>query len=664
MPTSLKKGSNVRNVRLSVGAKIYSILGMCFVGFAAIALSQLRQLGDGLEDQKKMELQHLTSVALQIVKDEYAAAHRGLQTEEEARKRAAERMSTMRYGTDDYFWISDLYAHVVMHPIKPELNGKDASNIKDPDGKALFVEFANVVKQNGSGFVAYQWPKPGLDTAQPKLSYVVGFEPWGWVIGTGVYIDDLNNQVWASARQILGLGLAIAVATLLACAYVAGRMTRSIAEVSNALQGLATGQEVQINCSQRQDEIGDIARSYLKLKSDIALSLRLKQMVDGMPIGVMTADAGNNWTIDYINPAFKEIFEPVKSLLPVPAGSITGHSIDIFHKNPARQRSILNDAANYPMSTTVVFGERKFALNLSAIQDGRGKVTGAMVSWQDVTKMQTLADRFEKQIQSIVETVTQSSAELQQHASRTTGIAGQTEKQAADGMESMTAASASVQSVASGAQELLSSINEISRQVTHSNATASQAVENAQRAGNIMRSLDNAAQKIGEIVDLIGTIAGQTNLLALNATIEAARAGEAGRGFAVVASEVKALATQTGKATEEIVSQVQGIQQSSRDAVNAIGSITSIIENLSETSAAIAAAVDQQSASTNEIARNAQQTSGGTNDALRTIVQVSEASKQNGEAARGILNSADGLAIQARKLKDEVARFLAEIRAA
>ncbi len=184
-------------------------------------------------------------------------------------------------------------------------------------------------------------------------------------------------------------------------------------------------------------------------------------------------------------------------------------------------------------------------------------------------------------------------------------------------------------------EELSSSISEISRQVTQSATIADNAVAEARRTDATVQALAEGAQKIGDVVTLIQTIAAQTNLLALNATIEAARAGEAGRGFAVVATEVKSLATQTASATEEIAAQVGQIQVATRDAVDAVRGIGTTIEEISRIAAAIAAAVEEQSAATREIARNVQQASDGTNQVSSNIAGVRQAAKETGTAASG-----------------------------
>src|ERR1019366_433678 len=181
---------------MKMSGKIYALLGLSFVSLSGIAIFQLSELKGGLQDQKKVELRHVGEIALGIVTEEQAAAQRGEVTDEQAKARASLRIGAIRYGNEDYFWINDLEPRMIMHPMKPELNGRNVSDIKDADGQNLFVEFVDLVNRQGSGFIGYQWPKPGAAEPQPKLSYVVGFKPWGWVIGTGVYVDDLQQQFW------------------------------------------------------------------------------------------------------------------------------------------------------------------------------------------------------------------------------------------------------------------------------------------------------------------------------------------------------------------------------------------------------------------------------------------------------------------------------------
>ncbi|MBV8840459.1 MAG: cache domain-containing protein, partial [Alphaproteobacteria bacterium] len=256
-----------RKLKLTVGLRIYAIIALSFLGLLGVTYFEQRQLGAGLEDQKRLELKHLAEVAMRIVTEEHAAAKAGTVSEDEAKKRAAARISVLRYGNDDYFWINDMHPRMVMHPFKKELNGQDLSQNKDPNGKLLFVEFVNAVKRGGSGYVDYDWPKPGKEKPQPKLSYVEGYAPWGWVIGTGVYIDDLQAQVWSTARQALIITLLIALLIGIVSVYVARRMAGAIGGMTGAMKELAAGNfDVALPGLARNDEIGDMARAIEAFK--------------------------------------------------------------------------------------------------------------------------------------------------------------------------------------------------------------------------------------------------------------------------------------------------------------------------------------------------------------------------------------------------------------
>jgi methyl-accepting chemotaxis protein len=280
------------------------------------------------------------------------------------------------------------------------------------------------------------------------------------------------------------------------------------------------------------------------------------------------------------------------------------------------------------------------------------------------TAMNQTADAFEAKFGSMVSMLSSGATELQTTATSMSAIATQTDQQATTVAAAAEEASAGVQMVAAAAEELTASIHEISRQVDQSSKITARAVDDARRTDGIVRALANAAQKIGDVVQLITGIAAQTNLLALNATIEAARAGDVGKGFAVVASEVKDLASQTAKATEEIGSQITQIQTTTNEAVQAIQAIGLTINEVNEIASNIAAAVEEQGAATAEIARNVQQTATNTQAVTVTIAGVRQAANDTGAAAGDLLGAASGLSRQAGELTDEVNSFVAGIRAA
>jgi methyl-accepting chemotaxis protein len=278
--------------------------------------------------------------------------------------------------------------------------------------------------------------------------------------------------------------------------------------------------------------------------------------------------------------------------------------------------------------------------------------------------MENIASDFERSVKGIVSSVATAAKGMQTTAQSMTATASDASARAATVGAASDSASNNVGTVAAAAEELSSSVTEISRQVTRSSEIASKAVGDAERTNATVQVLSTGAEKIGEVVKLIHSIAAQTNLLALNATIEAARAGESGRGFAVVASEVKALANQTAKATEEISAQVAAMQSSTSDAVLSIGGITETIAQMSEITVSIATSVDQQGEATREIARNIQSVAAGSSEISAHIGGVTTAAAATGLAAADVLANARELDNQSGMLRHAVDEFLAKVRAA
>jgi methyl-accepting chemotaxis protein len=558
--------------KMTVGRKIYALICLSFVGLLGVAFLDSRELASSLNQQKQIELQHLGELALGIVKEEHAAAQKGGVSDAEAQKRAMARVAALRYGNNDYYWINDMHPRMVMHPIKPEMNGSDLSTYKDPNGKPLFVDFVNTVKKDGSGFIPYEWPKPGFDKPQPKLSYVVGFAPWNWVIGTGVYIDDLKAQTWVSTQRSLIVAGLVLLFMLAVSIMVARRITVPLQRITATMNALASGRlDVEVPGIGRGDEVGEMAKA-----------------------------------------------------------------VEVFKSNAVARQGLEVE-------------QREAATRTAANRKA------------DMNKM---ANDFEAAVGQIVEAVSSASDQLEASAGTLTATAERAQDVTTRVAEASGEASSNVQSVASATEEMASSVNEISRQVQASARMANEAVDQARITNDRVSELSKAATRIGDVVELINTIAGQTNLLALNATIEAARAGEAGRGFAVVASEVKALAEQTAKATGEIGQQVSGIQAATQDSVSAIQEISTTIEKLSEISSTIAAAVEEQGAATQEISRNVQQAAQGTQQVSSNIADVQRGATATGSASSQVLAAAQSLSGDSNRLKLEVGKFLSSVRAA
>jgi methyl-accepting chemotaxis protein len=279
-------------------------------------------------------------------------------------------------------------------------------------------------------------------------------------------------------------------------------------------------------------------------------------------------------------------------------------------------------------------------------------------------RVDSITREFEAMIGELVDSLSSSSTELEAAANTLTSTAETTGEISNSAAAASQEVSSNVQSVSVATEQITSSVAEISRQVQESSRIANEAVRQAQKTDTNIAELSQAAARIGDVVKLITAVAEQTNLLALNATIEAARAGEAGRGFAVVASEVKALASQTAKATDEISLQIAGMQAATQDSVSTIKEISSTINLISEISATVAAAVEEQGAATQEIARNVQAAAERSSQVASSIGDVSRGAGETGAASSQVLSSARMLSGDSARLKTEVQKFLTNVRAA
>jgi len=271
---------------------------------------------------------------------------------------------------------------------------------------------------------------------------------------------------------------------------------------------------------------------------------------------------------------------------------------------------------------------------------------------------------FDKRVDGVLSAVGSAADVFQSTAQRLTDLAKETNGQSASAASAAMQTSSNVNLVAAAAEELASSVHDIRERVVTSTRIAEGAVKSAKRTDETVQTLAECAGRIGEVITLIKAIASQTNLLALNATIEAARAGEAGKGFAVVASEVKALASQTANATDDIADQIESIQRATGHAVEAIGAIARTIEEISSITTSIASAIEQQGAATQEISRSVNQAASGTQEVARNVEGVSSMAGRTGETANQMLDASEKLGRQSDILRDEIGRFFTAIRAA
>jgi methyl-accepting chemotaxis protein len=545
--------------KFSIAARLYMLVGLAIAIFAGVMTFALNYSFSELEAERKAGLAQMDATAIAIFKKYHALETAGTMKREEAQKAAADVISSMRYGGSGYFWINDMHPTMVMHPIKPELNGKDLSQNKDPNGKFLFVEFVNTVKASGEGFVDYYWPKPGADAPVLKYSHVVGFEPWGWIVGTGVYADDLaalywQNALWAAVATVAGALVIIGIAFAIVRSVVGplGRVKAQMAAVAEEQSG------VEITDQVFNDEAGDMAKALVVLRDSVEERRQMRGREASQQQAIESErrqrEEGARATAEQQDHAIRSLGQGLEKLA---AGDLTV-TLDDIGDNYAKLRDDFNAAAASLHDVIQAIAGSSAVVNESADSIG------------DATNM--LARRTEQQAASLEET--------------------------AGALAEITA---TVQTAADRATEA-------SRMVEQTKTSAGRSGAIVRDAVTAMGRIEESSSRIGQIISVIDEIAFQTNLLALNAGVEAARAGEAGRGFAVVAQEVRELAQRSATAAREIktliqnsASEVEGGVALVRSTGEALVEIEGLVNQVNDQVAQITTAAREQATGLKEI---------------------------------------------------------------
>lgn len=533
--------------QLSVAQKLWLIISIALVCMGLVAGSGLFELKHSLLEDKKIKTRNLVEVVYNLVEYYDNQVKANELSEEEAKALAIDAVKNLRYEEKEYFWINDMHPTMIMHPYKPALDGKDISGVKDPNGKALFVAFADTVRKKGSGYVNYMWPKPGAEEPLKKISFVKGYEPWGWVIGSGIYIDDVERTFYEKlGQQAIYIGSGVTLLIILSLSIISniiGPLTKLHMAMTDVQQNGNLTHRVDIN---QKDELGSMATSF----NDMLASLQ-------------------------------NFMYEIKGLA--------------------------------------------------------SRVDSSSVTLSNITQLNSVGmDEQKQQTEQAATAMNEMSATVQEVAQNTSLAANAAQE-------------ANTESV-NGKQVVSSTIRAIN-----------QLASEVEKASGVIQSLEDDANNISNVLDVIRGIAEQTNLLALNAAIEAARAGEQGRGFAVVADEVRTLAQRTQDATQEIQSMIENLQHSTFNAVDVMKSGSSQAEDSVQQAAqagnsleSIASAVSQITDMNIQIASASEEQSAVAEEINRNVISIRDVADQTSETTGQLKETGDEL----KQLSDRLTQML------
>ena len=596
MPTFLS--STLKNIPVII--RIHAITLVALLSVVLLAVMSATQLRTKLEGEAEARTQQLIETAQGVVKHYYDQAQAGRLTKEKAQEEAFEALRAMRYDNGNYFFVSDFTGMTLMHGANRSMEHNQV--LQTTTLSKVTTAILDVATHQGAGYVHYEVAKQGETEPKPKISYIATFKPWDWIVGTGIFVDDIDAKVNTAFMQTAGTGLAMALVVAMVAYLLARGIVGPLGRVVAAQERLiADDLSFDVMDADRADEIGRLARGVLAAKESAIERKKLAAEADARRRSDQE-ELQRKAELDrkYIAEFEQFMGSLTKALERLSDGDLTYRLSNAFAAEYEKIRADFNTSVEKLQQTML-----HVSANTSAIRAGTKEITSAA---------DDLSRRTEQQAASLEET-------------------------------------------AAALDEITATVRKTAQGATHAREVVSTAKSDAERGGSVVRQaidamngIEKSSQQIGQIIGVIDEIAFQTNLLALNAGVEAARAGEAGRGFAVVASEVRALAQRSAEAAKEIKSLIMASRGQVEQGVDLVAETGKALERIFTQVAEIDKVVS-------EIASSAQEEATGLQEVNTAVNQMDQVTQQNAAMVEESTAASHTLAQETEELTKLIGRF-------